>query len=240
MTRDITKRDRTIATALLEGDSPKGISGPFSEFGTLTLFYNVLKSVNNERFSRYGFSPPEDRMRSILADSKIWLQDLKSYSQVSNRQEFSRMATHRYHCLRIDHAHLLVGIEHFSEEISQAGDQIVFELPQVGYPVESACTFGRVESTSVASNLNAPIGGTVTQVNDKLRDLYVSPNGGTGCTPEVSVLKCRLNILYVSRLATEAVYHSTLLETWGLSMDYMGRETPPSQLWPTEGAVEGR
>ena len=142
--------------------------GPFSRDETITLFYNVLKSVNNERFSSYGFSDPEGRMNAIQGDYKAWLQDLKRYTYVSNSQEFSRTPKHHYHGIKIDASHLAVGLASFSGELSQAGDDIVFELPHAGYPVEAGCYFGRVESITAASNLNSPIGGTVVKFNTEL------------------------------------------------------------------------
>ena len=61
-----------------------------------------------------------------------------------------------------------VGItDHAQHEL---GDVVFVELPAVGDKVEKAEAFGVVESTKAVSDVFAPIGGEVAEVNDGLPD----------------------------------------------------------------------
>lgn len=53
---------------------------------------------------------------------------------------------------------------------SELGDVIFVELPAVGAVLASGDKFGTIESVKAASDLYAPVGGTVTAVNDQLAD----------------------------------------------------------------------
>ncbi len=53
---------------------------------------------------------------------------------------------------------------------SALGDLVYVELPEVGQDVESGGEMAVVESVKAASDVYAPIGGTVTQVNEGLAD----------------------------------------------------------------------
>ena len=53
---------------------------------------------------------------------------------------------------------------------SALGDLVYVELPEVGQDVESGGEMAVVESVKAASDVYAPIGGTVTAVNDELAD----------------------------------------------------------------------
>ena len=50
------------------------------------------------------------------------------------------------------------------------GDLVYVELPEVGQDVESGGEMAVVESVKAASDVYAPIGGTVTHVNEELSD----------------------------------------------------------------------
>ena len=50
------------------------------------------------------------------------------------------------------------------------GDLVYVELPEVGQEVESGGEMAVVESVKAASDVYAPIGGTVTEVNKALSD----------------------------------------------------------------------
>jgi glycine cleavage system H protein len=50
------------------------------------------------------------------------------------------------------------------------GDLVYVELPEVGQDVESGGEMAVVESVKAASDVYAPIGGTVTAVNEELSD----------------------------------------------------------------------
>ncbi|HEX7472149.1 MAG TPA: glycine cleavage system protein GcvH [Candidatus Limnocylindrales bacterium] len=59
-----------------------------------------------------------------------------------------------------------VGITAFAAE--QLGDIVFVELPDVGRALEQSATFGVVESVKAVSDLFAPVGGEVVEVNGEL------------------------------------------------------------------------
>ena len=61
-----------------------------------------------------------------------------------------------------------VGISDHAQ--SELGDVIFIELPAVGAVLKAGDKFGTIESVKAASDLYAPVGGTVTGVNDQLAD----------------------------------------------------------------------
>jgi glycine cleavage system H protein len=61
-----------------------------------------------------------------------------------------------------------VGITDFAQ--NQLGDVIFLELPEVGARLSAGDRFGVIESVKAASELYAPVGGTVAEVNDALAD----------------------------------------------------------------------
>ena len=61
-----------------------------------------------------------------------------------------------------------VGISDHAQ--SELGDVIFIELPVVGAVLKAGDRFGTIESVKAASDLYAPVGGTVTGVNDQLAD----------------------------------------------------------------------
>ena len=63
-----------------------------------------------------------------------------------------------------------VGITDYAQDA--LGDVVYVELPEVGKILEQHEVFGEVESTKSVSELYAPVGGTVSEVND---DLYGAP-----------------------------------------------------------------
>jgi glycine cleavage system H protein len=61
-----------------------------------------------------------------------------------------------------------VGItEHAQDEL---GDVVFVELPETGTTLEAGDTFGAVESVKAVSDLYAPVGGEVVEVNEALND----------------------------------------------------------------------
>jgi glycine cleavage system H protein len=61
-----------------------------------------------------------------------------------------------------------VGITDYAQ--SSLGDIVFVELPKVGDTVEAGKIFGSVESVKAVSDLYSPVSGTVTAVNDELKD----------------------------------------------------------------------
>lgn len=63
-----------------------------------------------------------------------------------------------------------IGITNYAQD--SLGDIVFVELPKVGTEITARKPFGTVESVKAVSDLNAPVSGTVTAVNE---DLVTSP-----------------------------------------------------------------
>jgi len=61
-----------------------------------------------------------------------------------------------------------VGISDHAQ--AQLGDVIFLDLPSVGAKLTAGARFGAIESVKAASDLYAPVTGTVTEVNESLAD----------------------------------------------------------------------
>ncbi len=61
-----------------------------------------------------------------------------------------------------------VGITDFAQQ--QLGDVVFVELPEVGSRVTAGQSFGSIESVKAVSELFAPVGGEVVDVNDAVKD----------------------------------------------------------------------
>jgi len=75
-------------------------------------------------------------------------------------------ATHEW--VKVEDGTATVGISDHAQ--SQLGDVIFLELPAVGTALDPGAKFGVIESVKAASDLYAPVGGTVSEVNDGLAD----------------------------------------------------------------------
>jgi glycine cleavage system H protein len=74
--------------------------------------------------------------------------------------------THEW--VRRDGSEATVGITDHAQ--AELGDVIFLELPEVGSPLEAGQRFGTVESVKAASDLYAPVAGTVAAVNEALKE----------------------------------------------------------------------
>jgi glycine cleavage system H protein len=70
--------------------------------------------------------------------------------------------------VRLDGEHATVGVTDFAA--NQLGDVVFVDLPANGKAVEQFATFGVVESVKAVSDLFAPIGGEVVEVNAALAE----------------------------------------------------------------------
>lgn len=61
-----------------------------------------------------------------------------------------------------------VGITDYAQ--NSLGDIVFVELPKVGDVLEAGKIFGSVESVKAVSDLYSPVSGTVTKVNEELKD----------------------------------------------------------------------
>ncbi|NQV45431.1 MAG: glycine cleavage system protein GcvH [Rhodospirillales bacterium] len=62
----------------------------------------------------------------------------------------------------------MVGITNYAQE--QLGDVVFVELPDVGAQLDQGGESGVIESVKAASEIYAPIDGTITEVNEALND----------------------------------------------------------------------
>ena len=69
-----------------------------------------------------------------------------------------------------------VGITHYAQE--QLGDVVYVELPESGRAVEQGGEAAVVESVKAASEVYAPISGTITEANGALEDAPATVNDG--------------------------------------------------------------
>jgi glycine cleavage system H protein len=70
--------------------------------------------------------------------------------------------------VRAEGSHGTIGITSFASD--ELGDIVFVELPEVGSSVAQFATFGVVESVKAVSDLYSPVSGSVTEVNEGLRD----------------------------------------------------------------------
>lgn len=61
-----------------------------------------------------------------------------------------------------------VGITDYAQ--SSLGDIVFVDLPKVGDTLEAGKIFGSVESVKAVSDLYSPVSGTVTDINEALKD----------------------------------------------------------------------
>jgi glycine cleavage system H protein len=78
--------------------------------------------------------------------------------------------------VRQDGDRVVIGITDYAQD--QLGDIVFVELPEVGASFAKGDAFGVVESVKAVSDLYAPIGGTVLEVNGALADTPESVNEG--------------------------------------------------------------
>jgi len=73
-----------------------------------------------------------------------------------------------------------VGITDYAQ--SSLGDIVFVDLPKVGDPLEAGKIFGSVESVKAVSDLYSPVSGTVTEINDALKDAPEKINADANAT----------------------------------------------------------
>lgn len=76
--------------------------------------------------------------------------------------------TKEHEWVRVEGGSATVGITDHAQ--NALGDVVYLELPEVGDVFEKGDVFGVVESVKTTSDLFAPVGGTVAEVNEDLAD----------------------------------------------------------------------
>ena len=76
--------------------------------------------------------------------------------------------TKEHEWISVEGAAGTVGITDYAQ--SSLGDIVFVDLPKVGDALEAGKTFGSVESVKAVSDLYSPASGTVTAINEELKD----------------------------------------------------------------------
>jgi glycine cleavage system H protein len=124
-------------------------------------------------------------------------------------------ATYRYtkehEWIQVDGKVGTVGITDYAQ--NSLGDIVFVDLPKVGDMIEAGKSFGSVESVKAVSDLFAPVSGTVTAVNDELKDAPERINSDANTT---WMLKVELSdAKQVDALLTAADYEKFTSEETG-------------------------
>jgi len=91
---------------------------------------------------------------------------------------------------------------------SSLGDVVFVELPTLGTKVNRGDQIGAVESVKAASDIYAPVSGTIEEINEKLS----SEPGLLNKSPEDRGWLCKIKLhdpLEVEKLLTEEDYHAS-------------------------------
>ena len=76
--------------------------------------------------------------------------------------------TKEHEWISVDGSTGTVGITDYAQD--SLGDIVFVELPKVGDKLEAGKIFGSVESVKAVSDLYSPVSGSVTAVNEELKD----------------------------------------------------------------------
>jgi len=119
--------------------------------------------------------------------------------------------TKEHEWISVDGATGTVGITDYAQ--SSLGDIVFVDLPKVGDPLEAGKIFGSVESVKAVSDLFAPASGTVTAVNEELKDAPERINAEANTT---WMLKLTLtDSAELDTLLTAAQYEAFVAEETG-------------------------
>lgn len=106
-------------------------------------------------------------------------------------------STHEWIRMKEDEFTGVVGITDYAQ--AKLGDVVYVELPVVGKTGEQGEPFGSIESVKAVSDLNWPVSGEVTAVNEALADAQNLVNEdpyGQGWIIEIKILDpCQLDSL---------------------------------------------
>jgi glycine cleavage system H protein len=88
--------------------------------------------------------------------------------------------TKEHEWIQVDGKIGTVGITDYAQ--NSLGDIVFVDLPKVGDKIEAGKSFGSVESVKAVSDLFAPVSGTVTDVNEELKDAPEKINSDANTT----------------------------------------------------------
>jgi glycine cleavage system H protein len=119
--------------------------------------------------------------------------------------------TKEHEWIQVDGKIGTVGITDYAQ--NSLGDIVFVDLPKVGDAIEAGKSFGSVESVKAVSDLFAPVSGTVTAVNEELKDAPERINSDANTT---WMLKVELSdAKQVDGLLTAADYEKFTSEETG-------------------------
>jgi glycine cleavage system H protein len=101
-----------------------------------------------------------------------------------------------------------VGITDFAQQ--QLGDVVYVELPDVGRQLSAGESFGSIESVKAVSELFAPMGGQVIEVNPALKD---HPESVNSRPHESWMVKIRLSDPAATTSLLDSVGYEKLITT---------------------------
>jgi glycine cleavage system H protein len=78
------------------------------------------------------------------------------------------MYSKEHEWVKLEGANVRIGITEYAQD--ELGDVVYVELPEIGIEVSANTAFITVESVKAASDVYAPISGTVMEVNSALED----------------------------------------------------------------------
>ena len=104
-----------------------------------------------------------------------------------------------------------IGITDYAQ--SSLGDIVYVDLPKIGDSISAGAVFGSVESVKAVSDLFAPVSGTVTAINEELRD---APEKINSAAHDTWIIKVDLaSAAEVDGLLDAAAYESFVAEETG-------------------------
>jgi glycine cleavage system H protein len=104
-----------------------------------------------------------------------------------------------------------VGITDYAQ--NSLGDIVYVDLPKVGDKVAANATFGSVESVKAVSDLYSPVSGTVTAVNDVLKN---EPDKINAAAHQTWIIRVELsNPAELDALLDAATYEAFIAEETG-------------------------
>ena len=116
--------------------------------------------------------------------------------------------TREHEWIAVDGSIGTIGITDYAQ--NSLGDIVYVDAPKVGDPVTAHATFGSVESVKAVSYLYSPVSGTVTAINEELKN---SPDKINEAPHETWIIKVELsNPAEVDALLDAAAYEAFIAE----------------------------
>ena len=102
--------------------------------------------------------------RALFAFQSVFWHGLGLMSKIKANLKYTK----EHEWLKIEGEVATVGITDYAQE--QLGDVVFIEMPDEDSEVEAESTISTIESVKAVSDIYAPITGTISVVNDSLKD----------------------------------------------------------------------